>query len=181
MIIINYIKRMMILNKKAFSLDGNQLKTLAVVFMIFDHIYSYLLLDILPNWCSLIARFVAPLFVFMLVEGFFHTHSRKDYLFRILEAATITWVGEIAINLAFHRVDPLTHKMTIYSLLQGNNISLYSSLTFDNEWMMISVIPFIWLYNGQRGKKSWLSKYFFYIIYPAHLWLLMIIKYLFLG
>lgn len=258
----------MILNKKAFSLDGNQLKTLAVVFMIFDHIYSYLLLDILPNWCSLIARFVAPLFVFMLVEGFFHTHSRKDYLFRILEAATITWVGEIAINLAFHRVDPLTHKMTIYSLLQGNNIlvtlaiflgimwslelfrenkkrwyylllaiflcllslpfegglyllpvlllfyfayhkptiesigifiwcsllfvkavhtaqvtniSLYSSLTFDNEWMMISVIPFIWLYNGQRGKKSWLSKYFFYIIYPAHLWLLMIIKYLFLG
>ena len=67
MIIINYIKRMMILNKKAFSLDGNQLKTLAVVFMIFDHIYSYLLLDILPNWCSLIARFVAPLFVFMLI------------------------------------------------------------------------------------------------------------------
>ncbi|WP_369441013.1 MULTISPECIES: hypothetical protein [Lactobacillus] len=35
--------------------------------MIFDHIYSYLLLDILPNWCSLIARFVAPLFVFMLI------------------------------------------------------------------------------------------------------------------
>ncbi|MGK4073518.1 TraX family protein [Lactobacillus crispatus] len=63
----------MILNKKAFSLDGNQLKTLAVVFMIFDHIYSYLLLDILPNWCSLIARFVAPLFVFMLIV--FHDPS----------------------------------------------------------------------------------------------------------
>lgn len=73
MTIINYIKRMMILNKKAFSLDGNQLKTLAVVFMIFDHIYSYLLLDILPNWCSLIARFVAPLFVFMLIV--FHDPS----------------------------------------------------------------------------------------------------------
>ena len=39
----------MILNKKAFSLDGNQLKTLAVVFMIFDHIYSYLLLKIDAN------------------------------------------------------------------------------------------------------------------------------------
>lgn len=31
---------------------------------------------------------------------------------------------------------------------------LYSALTFDSEWMMISVLPFIWLYNGQRGKKS---------------------------
>lgn len=29
---------------------------------------------------------------------------------------------------------------------------LYSVLTFDSEWMMISVLPFIWLYNGQRGK-----------------------------
>lgn len=29
---------------------------------------------------------------------------------------------------------------------------LYSALTFDSEWMMISVLPFIWLYNGQRGK-----------------------------
>ena len=41
---------------------------------------------------------------------------------------------------------------------------LYSALTFDSEWMMISVLPFIWLYNGQRGKKSWITKYFFYII-----------------
>lgn len=57
---------------------------------------------------------------------------------------------------------------------------LYSVLTFDSEWMMISVLPFIWLYNGQRGKKSWITKYFFYIIYPAHLWILMILRYLFI-
>ena len=57
---------------------------------------------------------------------------------------------------------------------------LYSALTFDSEWMMISVLPFIWLYNGQRGKKSWITKYFFYIICPAHLWILMILRYLFI-
>ena len=57
---------------------------------------------------------------------------------------------------------------------------LHSVLTFDSEWMMISVLPFIWLYNGQRGKKSWITKYFFYIIYPAHLWILMILRYLFI-
>lgn len=76
-----------------FSLDGNQLKLIAVIFMIFDHIYSYLLIDILPSWCSLIARFVAPLFVFMLVEGFYHISSRKHYLLRLTEAAAITWLG----------------------------------------------------------------------------------------
>ena len=57
---------------------------------------------------------------------------------------------------------------------------LYSALTFDSEWMMISVLPFIWLFNGQRGKKSWITKYFFYIIYPAHLWILMLLRYLFI-
>lgn len=205
--------------------------------------------------------------MYFLVEGFFHTSSRKKYLLRIIEAAAITWAGEIIINFAFHNVDTFSHKMTIYSLLEGNNIlvtlaiylgimwslelfrenkrhwyylllslvllfvslifeggiylwpvllifyfgyhkpkiesigifiwcilllakaimtgiqtktGLYSTLTFDSEWMMISVLPFIWLYNGQRGKKSWITKYFFYIIYPAHLWILMILRFLFI-
>ncbi|WP_239442326.1 TraX family protein [Lactobacillus gallinarum] len=42
---------------------------------------------------------------------------------------------------------------------------------------MIAVIPFILLYNGKRAKKSLLTKYFFYIVYPAHLWILMMLKY----
>ncbi|RVU70996.1 MULTISPECIES: TraX family protein [Lactobacillus] len=45
---------------------------------------------------------------------------------------------------------------------------------------VINVIPLILLYNGQRGKKSWITKYFFYIIYPVHLWILMILHYIFL-
>lgn len=48
---------------------------------------------------------------------------------------------------------------------------LYSTLTFESEWMMISVLPFIWLYNGQHGKKSWITMYFFYVIYPLHFFL----------
>lgn len=30
------------MNKKIFSLDGNQLKTIAVIFMIFDYVNTYL-------------------------------------------------------------------------------------------------------------------------------------------
>ena len=121
---------------RGFSLDGNQLKLIAVVFMIFDHVYTYLLLDVLPAWCSLIARSVAPLFVYMLVEGCFHTSSRKRYLLRIIEAAMITWAGEIIINLMFHNVDPLTHKMTIYSIIEGNNILVILAIYLGIMWTL---------------------------------------------
>ncbi len=65
------------MRKQNFSLDGNQLKLIAVFFMIFDHIYSYLFLGVWPAWFSLIARFVKPLFVYMLVEGFSHIKSKE--------------------------------------------------------------------------------------------------------
>ena len=31
-------------------------------------------------------------------------------------------------------------------------------------------VPFIFLYNGERGPKGTLSKWLFYLGYPAHLW-----------
>ena len=35
------------------------------------------------------------------------------------------------------------------------------------QWWALLAIPFIALYNGERGSKKF--KYFFYIIYPLHL------------
>lgn len=55
--------------------------------------------------------------------------------------------------------------------------SLYQQLTFDNQFMQILALPLILAYNGQRGGKgyAWESK-LFYIIYPAHLGLIYLIK-----
>ena len=39
------------------------------------------------------------------------------------------------------------------------------------------VFPFILLYNGKRGPKNGFSKYFFYIFYPVHIWILYIINF----
>lgn len=39
------------------------------------------------------------------------------------------------------------------------------------------VFPFILLYNGKRGPKNGFSKYFFYIFYPIHIWILYIINF----
>ena len=51
---------------------------------------------------------------------------------------------------------------------------------FDNEWAMLLVIPFILLYNGKRGiNNASFSKYMFYVVYPVHLWILMILNFVF--
>lgn len=109
-----------------FSFNGTQLKLIALCFMLFDHLKIYLLNNVLPSWTAWIARFVAPLFVYMLVEGFFKTSSRKRYLIRLGKVALITAFGEGLINFAYHNVDPITRKMNIYSIMSGNNILITS-------------------------------------------------------
>jgi len=60
-----------------------------------------------------------------------------------------------------------------YSCHQTLEMMLYNS-----DWLFITVFPFMALYNGQRGKETSWSKYFFYIFYPAHLWIITLIAYL---
>lgn len=38
-------------------------------------------------------------------------------------------------------------------------------------WMILAVIPIL-LYNGQRGFGGKVSKYFFYVYYPLHIWII---------
>ena len=52
-----------------------------------------------------------------------------------------------------------------------------SMLAFNSDFMFILVIPFLYLYNGERGPRTQFSKNFFYFFYPAHLWILAIIAY----
>ncbi len=46
---------------------------------------------------------------------------------------------------------------------------------FEFQWMMIAALPFIMLYNGERGRHS--LKYLFYAFYPLHIWILYFIRY----
>lgn len=41
------------------------------------------------------------------------------------------------------------------------------------QWMMIFVLPFLWAYNGKKGKGM---KWFYYLFYPLHIWLLYIVS-----
>jgi hypothetical protein len=53
-------------------------------------------------------------------------------------------------------------------------LSVLSARSGGYQWMMVfAIIPII-LYNGRQGRKD---KYFFYIFYPAHIYLFYIVSY----
>ena len=62
------------------GLSETGLKWIALVTMVLDHIhYFFSFTGCVPEWFSMVGRLGAPLFLFCLVEGFTHTHSRKRY------------------------------------------------------------------------------------------------------
>ena len=66
------------------GLDGTQLKTVALVLMVLDHIhYFFEFTGWVPTWFNMLGRLSAPLFLFCTVEGFAHTHDRRRYFIRI--------------------------------------------------------------------------------------------------
>ena len=239
------------------GLDSYRLKLIALVFMILDHVHTYIFHS-QPAFVSLITRFVAPLFLYLMIDGFYHTRSRKKFLIRLFVAGIIMQLGNTAINELFHYLDPQKYNYylpwnnifltlaflfafvwclenirqrnkkilniflalitavlsifceggiyllpiafviwffhgkrhlqfagisawCIFLLVFGlscyfkeNPCDLYHSLCYDPQWAMISVIPFILLYNGKRGKNTAFSKNLFYVIYPLHLWILLV-------
>ena len=71
------------------GLDGTQLKIIALVLMVLDHIhYFFEFTGCIPTVFSMLGRLSAPLFLFCTVEGFAHTHDRKRYVLRIWAIGT---------------------------------------------------------------------------------------------
>ena len=85
-------------------LNSNNLKCIAIICMIIDHIGFFFVDNVDYNTyflCRSIGRIAMPLFIFLLVEGFFYTKNLKKYIFRIFSIASLT---QIIINL-FNYID----------------------------------------------------------------------------
>ena len=75
---------------KRLSLTGFQLKYIALITMVFDHIqYFFDYTGKIPIWFTMIGRLAAPLFLFAVIEGFVHTHNRKKYFLKIYALAIL--------------------------------------------------------------------------------------------
>lgn len=87
---------------KKFGLNGFQLKILALIIMTMDHIhYFFGLIAPVPELFTMIGRIAAPIFVFMVANGFAHTHSRGKYLLRLYTGAVLMQLGNRVVNACF--------------------------------------------------------------------------------
>lgn len=82
------------------GINSNVLKTIAIIAMVIDHIgfyFSAMLPTVVYVICRYIGRIAMPIFVYLLVQGFFHTKNFKKYITRMGLLAVIT---QILITLA---------------------------------------------------------------------------------
>lgn len=74
--------------QRKFDVSSATLHILAMSFMLLDHMWA----TVTPGheWMTCVGRIAFPIFAFMIVEGYFHTHNIKRYLLRLLVFAVIT-------------------------------------------------------------------------------------------
>ena len=84
------------------SLNGNQLKLIAMVAMTIDHTLSVAFPNYPTDWwivsLHMVGRLAAPIFWFFVAEGYHYTRDKKKYAGRLLVFAII---GHFAYNFAF--------------------------------------------------------------------------------
>lgn len=122
-------------------LDSDTLKIIAIATMLIDHIGAALVETMLfygsagnsGNWYEIdavlraIGRTAFPIFVFLLVEGFFHTRSRGRYFGRL---ALFALLSEIPFDLAFRGT---------YFYRDSQNVFWTLSIGFLTIWAMNAV------------------------------------------
>ena len=98
-----------------FDISAAVLHILAMVLMLMDHLWATLLPA--QDWLTCAGRVAFPIFAFMSVEGYFHTHNFKKYAQRMLLFAVLS---EIPFDLMYGGTwfYPV-HQNVIWTLLMG--------------------------------------------------------------
>lgn len=173
------------------NLTANNIKLIAVIAMIFDH----LLWVIKPGYNNgtlvlllhLIGRIVAPIFCFFIAEGAYYTHDRKKYLSRLLLFSLIshfTYCFAFGINFIPFTTGSFFNQTSImWSLslgligimIQDLNIKgifkiiltlLLCVIGFPSDWSSVAVMIIIYNYAYKNDfKKQMISQTIFTAIY----------------
>ena len=145
-------------------LDSFQLKCIAIVSIALDHTGAVLY----PSqiWLRCLGRIAFPIFCFLIVEGFFHTHDVRRYMGRL---GVFALISEIPYDLAFRGV-PLeyAHQNVFFTLLIG--IGMMVLLERNREWPVKAVILLLamWLAVLIRSDYNFRGVLLIFVFYIFH-------------
>ncbi len=137
--------------KKGLTL--NELKLIAVVAMIIDHIayYNYFFMsDKTYLAFRIIGRIAMPIFAYAIVEGYFHTKNIKKYVIRLFILAIITQVV-IDIVAYFNTVFVPEYTVNIYNIL---NIVFSFLLSLIIIISIDSILKFCIQFKNMKNKNE---------------------------
>lgn len=166
-------------------LSGNQLKIIAMITMLIDHIG----VNLFPSVTILrvIGRLSFPIFAYMIAEGCRYTRDRKNYLFTIAALGILCQLVFYVFTQSLYQGILITFTIsivTIYAidgLIYGKNnysraawggvlliaLCVVAYMSLPVQWYSLFSVILLMLYSGFRGKMR--MKYVFYVFYPAHL------------
>lgn len=137
-------------------ITGSFLKWLAMVSMLIDHVGAMLLepwlnatgglaypdidWDTLYMAMRLIGRLAFPIFCFLIVEGYHHTHDVKQYAKRLLIFA---FISEIPFNLGVNQtLFDFGHQNVFFTLLAGL-LAIWALEKVENRWQRLVAIALL--------------------------------------
>ena len=126
---------------RCFDISTAALHIIAMLFMLMDHLWATLLPA--QEWLTCVGRIAFPIFAFMSVEGYFHTHNFKKYLLRMLVFAVIS---EIPFDLAFSsKILEFNYQNVFFTLFIGLlTMIAYRAVEEKEEWnQALKVILYI--------------------------------------
>ena len=134
---------------KRFDISTATLHILAMALMLMDHLWATLLPA--QEWLTCVGRLAFPIFAFMAVEGYFHTHDFKKYALRMLLFAVIS---EIPFDFMYGGTwfYPV-HQNVIWTLLLGLlgiNI-METARKKRKKWAFILISVIVVIVGGSLG------------------------------
>lgn len=140
---------------KTQGLNSFQLKLMALILMAFDHIHQFFSytgkIPIVFKWTG---RISAPIFMFLIVEGYVHTRSKKKYMLKLYIGSLIMSIGNYLMAEYLPRADGFLINNNIFStfLMMTMYMAIVDSLkksTYEKDTsrkalsLIFLIMPFV--------------------------------------
>jgi TraX protein. len=155
-------------NRRFRGISGGTLKIIAITAMLIDHIAAILLHNQTNTELYFVMRCIGrlafPIFCFLLVEGFVHTHDDKKYAIRL---ALFALISEVPFDLAFsYQIFAPDYQNVYFTLLIGLLVLMGIKRAGTNKAIYILIIAVgclaAWALKTDYGFYGILMILFFY-------------------